>query len=44
MKLDVEMLSKTSFALECTDCVQAYSGASNVLLDLFFFKPMKDLG
>lgn len=44
MEVDVGMLSKTSFILEGKDCVQAYSRASNVLLDLFFFKPMKDLG
>lgn len=36
MKVDAGMLSKTSFTLECTDCVQAYSGANNVLLDLIF--------
>lgn len=43
MKVDVGMLSKSFVTLECMDCVQAYSRASNVLLDLFF-KPMKDLG
>lgn len=35
-EVHVGMWSKTSFPLECTDCVRAYSRATNVLLDLFF--------